>query len=101
MELRYWESDARLAPWRHQHHVAARTGDALAASAGPASTFLSREGKMTDDIESLKDQIRQLRSALLSMVYEKDGKWFSGIKEDSDVSEEVALALRMSEPPRS
>jgi hypothetical protein len=53
---------------------------------------------MTNEVESLKDQVRQLRAALLALVYERDGKWFSGIKEDHDVSAEVALALRMSGP---
>lgn len=55
---------------------------------------------MNNEIEGLKDQVRQLRAALLSVVYERDGKWFSGIKEDCEVSEGVALALRMSDPMR-
>jgi hypothetical protein len=55
---------------------------------------------MSDETESLKTQVQQLRAALLSLVYEKDGRWFSGIKEDVDVSEEVMLALRMSDTSR-
>ena len=51
-------------------------------------------GRLLDKCEKLEADNARLRASLLALVYKSDdGKWYIGIREDIDVSEEVGAAL--------